>query len=130
MVDSRVNSGFWSNRRTTILRPRGGPDCAAFPWILRRASRFREIASQRLARLGEVEATTRTGGIVQEHQKTSERVWLTYAEAAELTRLHRSTLWRAVRRGDLRAGGIDSAPRFHVDDVDEFMRRGGVGRDG
>jgi excisionase family DNA binding protein len=62
---------------------------------------------------------------VHEEQKTSERVWLTYADSANRTGLHRSTLWRAVRRGDLRVGGVKRAPRFHVDDLDQFMRRGG-----
>ena len=66
---------------------------------------------------------------MQEHQKTSERVWLTYEEAEERTGLHRTTLWRASRRGLLRQGGFNRTPRFHVDDVDEFMRRGGSGRD-
>jgi excisionase family DNA binding protein len=67
---------------------------------------------------------------MQEQQaRTSERVWLTYSEASTRTALDRSTLWRAVRRGDLRVGGVGRAPRFHVDDVDEFMRRGGSQRD-
>ncbi len=67
---------------------------------------------------------------MQEHQtKTSEeRVWLTYAEVEERTGLHRSTLWRATRRGALRVGGVGRAPRFHVDDIDNFMRLGESGR--
>jgi len=66
---------------------------------------------------------------MEEHKTaSSERVWFTYAEASTRTALHPSTLWRAVRRGDLRVGGIGRAPRFHVDELDEFMRRGGSGR--
>jgi hypothetical protein len=61
-----------------------------------------------------------------EEPKTStpERVWLTYAEASARTSLHPITLWRAVRRGDLAVGGTSGAPRFHVDSIDDFMRRG------
>ena len=60
--------------------------------------------------------------------ESTERVWLTYLGVEERTSLNRTTLWRAVRRGDLRVGGVGRAPRFHVDDVDEFMRRGYPGR--
>jgi excisionase family DNA binding protein len=66
---------------------------------------------------------------MEEHQTESpERVWFTYAEASTRTSLHPSTLFRAVQRGDLRVGGIGRAPRFHVDELDEFMRRGRAGR--
>jgi hypothetical protein len=64
---------------------------------------------------------------VQEHE-SSERVWLAYSDVEKRTGYHRSTIWRALRRGDLRAGGTKTAPRFHVEDIDEFMRRGGSGR--
>lgn len=57
-----------------------------------------------------------------------EQVWFNYSRAEEHTGLDRTTLWRAVRRGDLRVSGVKRAPRFHVNDVDEFMRRG-AGRD-
>jgi excisionase family DNA binding protein len=60
--------------------------------------------------------------------KALERVWLTYSEASTRTALHPSTLWRAVRRGDLLLGGVGRAPRFHVDELDEFMHRGRSGR--
>ncbi len=68
---------------------------------------------------------------MQEEQQTKipERVWLSYSEMEKYTGLDRTTLWRAVRRGDLRVGGVGRAPRFHVNDVDEFMRRGESGRD-
>lgn len=50
------------------------------------------------------------------------RVWLTYSEAADYCAVDRVTLWRAVKRFKLRAGGVGRAVRFHVDDLDEFMR--------
>lgn len=50
------------------------------------------------------------------------RVWLNYTEAADYCGVKRTTLWRAVKRGELRAGGVGRAVRFHVDDLDEFMR--------
>ncbi len=67
---------------------------------------------------------------MQEHQaNTQERTWLTYAAAELHTGLDRTTLWRAVRRGDLRVGGVGRAPRFHVGDLDDFMRHGASERD-
>jgi hypothetical protein len=61
---------------------------------------------------------------VQEQQKnSSDRVWLRPLEAAEYTALDRTTLWRAARRGELRVGGIERAPRYHVNDLEAFMRR-------
>jgi hypothetical protein len=56
---------------------------------------------------------------------SAERVWFTYAEASARTGLHPSTLWRSVRRGDLRVGGLKRAPRFDVREIDEFMRSRG-----
>ena len=59
---------------------------------------------------------------MQEPQaKAQHRVWLTYEQASIRTSLHPSTLWRAVRRGDLAVGGMSGAPRFHVDEIDRFM---------
>ena len=48
---------------------------------------------------------------MQEHQANAqERIWLTYAAAEQHTALDRTTLWRAVRRGDLRVGGVGRGP--------------------
>lgn len=52
---------------------------------------------------------------------TVERAYLTYAEAERFTSLHRVTLWRAVRDGNLRASGYGRAVRFHVRDLEAFM---------
>jgi len=53
------------------------------------------------------------------------RVWMSYTESADYCAVDRVTLWRAVKRGELRAGGVGRAVRFHRDDLDEFMRSGG-----
>jgi hypothetical protein len=66
---------------------------------------------------------------MREQLEPSERVWLDYSQASQRTGLARVTLWRAVRRGDLRVGGVGGAPRFNINDVDEFMRCGRSGRD-
>lgn len=55
--------------------------------------------------------------------------WLDYEGAEEYTGYEKTTLWRAVRRGELRVGGVNRAPRFHRDDLDQWMRTGGVGRE-
>jgi excisionase family DNA binding protein len=50
--------------------------------------------------------------------------YLTYAEAARYARCDRSTLWRAVRRGDLRASGPAGTRRvlFRVEDLNDWLR--------
>lgn len=50
------------------------------------------------------------------------KVWMTYSEAEIYTGLERTSIWRAVRDGRLKAGGIRGAVRFHVADLDDFMR--------
>ena len=57
--------------------------------------------------------------------KDPTRVWMSYTESADYCAVDRVTLWRAVKRGELRAGGVGRAVRFHRDDLDEFMRSGG-----
>lgn len=52
---------------------------------------------------------------------TVERPYLTYSEAERYTGLHRVTLWRAVRDGNLRVSGYGRAVRFHVRDLEAFM---------
>jgi excisionase family DNA binding protein len=53
---------------------------------------------------------------------TVPKVWMTYGEAEEYCGLERTTLWRAVRDGRLKAGGVKGAPRFHRAELDRFMR--------
>lgn len=55
----------------------------------------------------------------------TERVWMSYAEAAEYTGYDRTTLWRAVKRGELHAGGVGRTPRFERAELDRWMRGGG-----
>ena len=47
--------------------------------------------------------------------------YLTYREAADYCRVNRSTLWRAVKAGRLRAFGPGAAVRFHRDALDQWM---------
>lgn len=54
--------------------------------------------------------------------------WMTYGQAEEYTSLERTTLYRAVRRGELKAGGTSRAIRFHKADLDEWMQSGSRGR--
>jgi len=50
-----------------------------------------------------------------------EQRYLTYRQAEIYTGLHRVTLWRAARRGELQVSGPEAAPRFDVRDLDAFM---------
>lgn len=56
---------------------------------------------------------------------TVERVWLTYPEATARTGLSDTTLWRALRSGELRASGSGRGIRFHRDELDRFMQSRG-----
>ena len=51
-----------------------------------------------------------------------DRTWMTYQEASEYSGLDRTTLWRAVRRGELRAGGTGRAVRFERQELDCWLR--------
>jgi predicted DNA-binding transcriptional regulator AlpA len=48
--------------------------------------------------------------------------YLTYSQAEVYCGLHRTTLWRAARKGVLRVSGPEAAPRFHTADLDAWMR--------
>ena len=46
----------------------------------------------------------------------------TYDEAARYCRCEKTTIYRAVRSGSLKASGPGRAIRFHVCDLDNWMR--------
>lgn len=48
--------------------------------------------------------------------------YVTYTEAAAYCRLDRTTLWRAMRTGDLHPSGHGRAVRFHRDELDRWMQ--------
>jgi excisionase family DNA binding protein len=50
-----------------------------------------------------------------------ESPYLDYRRAASYCSVHRTTLWRAVREGHLRAAGPGLAVRFHRDELDRWM---------
>ncbi len=47
--------------------------------------------------------------------------YMTYADAAAYCNVERTTLYRAVRRGSLKASGPGTAIRFHKDELDRWM---------
>lgn len=51
----------------------------------------------------------------------TESPYLDYTQAAAYCNVDRTTLWRAVRAGDLRASGPGRAVRFHRDELDRWM---------
>jgi excisionase family DNA binding protein len=56
-------------------------------------------------------ATTATGS-----------AYLTYRQACEHCNVERTTIYRAVKAGQLKASGPGRAVRFHRDDLDAWMR--------
>jgi predicted DNA-binding transcriptional regulator AlpA len=55
--------------------------------------------------------------------QATQRRYLSYAESEVYTGLHRVTLWRAAKSGDLRVSGPAAAPRFDVNELDRWMKR-------
>lgn len=47
--------------------------------------------------------------------------YMTYAAASAYCNVERTTLYRAVRRGSLKASGPGTAIRFHRDELDRWM---------
>ena len=50
-----------------------------------------------------------------------EPAYLNYSEAERFTGLHRVTIWRAVRRGELKASGGGRGVRFSRDELCRWM---------
>jgi excisionase family DNA binding protein len=50
-----------------------------------------------------------------------EPAYLNYAEAERFTGLHRVTIWRAVRQGELKASGGGRGVRFSRDELRRWM---------
>jgi excisionase family DNA binding protein len=50
-----------------------------------------------------------------------ESPYFDYTRAAAYCNVDRSTLWRAVKAGDLRASGPGRAVRFHRDELARWM---------
>lgn len=51
----------------------------------------------------------------------TESPYLDYSRAAVYCAVDRTTLWRAVKAGQLRASGPGRAVRFHRDELDRWM---------
>lgn len=50
-----------------------------------------------------------------------EVAYMTYEQASTYCNLERTTIYRAVRRGSLKASGPGTAIRFHRDELDRWM---------
>jgi excisionase family DNA binding protein len=48
--------------------------------------------------------------------------YLDYEQAAAYCNVERTTIWRAVKAGHLRASGPGRAVRFHRDELDRWMQ--------
>jgi excisionase family DNA binding protein len=51
----------------------------------------------------------------------TESPYLDYGQAGAYCNVDRTTIWRAVRSGRLRASGPGRAVRFHRDELDRWM---------
>ena len=55
----------------------------------------------------------------------TESPYLDYGQAAMYCNVDRTTIWRAVKAGHLRASGPGRAVRFHRDELDKWMNSRG-----
>ena len=69
-----------------------------------------------------MEATPKTVGPPEERTLTEPSLFYTYLQAAHYCNVERTTIYRAMKAGRLRASGPGSAVRFHRDDLDAWMR--------
>lgn len=52
----------------------------------------------------------------------TESPYLDYGQAAAYCNVERTTIWRAVKRGHLKASGYGRAVRFHRAELDRWMQ--------
>jgi excisionase family DNA binding protein len=54
--------------------------------------------------------------------RETESPYFDYTRAAAYCNVDRTTLWRAVKAGDLQASGPGRAVRFHREELDRWMQ--------
>jgi excisionase family DNA binding protein len=55
------------------------------------------------------------------------REWVTYRQAEELTGLSRTTLWKLLSAGEIKAARIGRAVRINRRSVDDYLERASEG---
>jgi excisionase family DNA binding protein len=69
--------------------------------------------------LGQAKASNGKGQAMEATQTASP--YLTYKQAAVYCNVERTTIYRALKAGQLKASGPGSAVRFHRDELDKWM---------
>jgi excisionase family DNA binding protein len=55
------------------------------------------------------------------------REWVTYKQAEELSGLSRTTLWKLLSAGEIKAARIGRAVRIKRRSIDDYLERASVG---
>jgi excisionase family DNA binding protein len=55
------------------------------------------------------------------------REWVTYKQAEELSGLSRTTLWKLLGAGEIKAARVGRAVRFNRRSIDDYLERASVG---
>jgi excisionase family DNA binding protein len=55
------------------------------------------------------------------------REWVTYKQAEELSGLSRTTLWKLVTAGEIKAARIGRAVRINRRSIDDYLERASLG---
>jgi excisionase family DNA binding protein len=69
-----------------------------------------------------MEASTTVLGPQEEQTGAEDSPFYTYLQAETYCNVERTTIYRAMKAGRLKASGPGSAVRFHRDDLDSWMR--------
>ncbi len=54
-------------------------------------------------------------------ETATERAWLSYREASEIAGLSRTTLWKLISAGEVRAAKIGKAVRINRRSLEEYL---------
>jgi excisionase family DNA binding protein len=63
----------------------------------------------------------------REMQAEVNREWLTYKEAEELSGLSRTTLWKLLGAGEIKAARVGRAVRINRRSIDDYLMRASEG---
>jgi excisionase family DNA binding protein len=54
---------------------------------------------------------------------TTEREWVSYREATEITGLSRGTIWKILSSGEIRAAKVGKAVRINRRSLEEYLQK-------
>ena len=105
----------------TLPVGRGGVQAVLMRDMLVTFFMSRSVSHDRVRRKGSLQITAH--GLKGEPMEATavDSPYLTYEESARYCNIERTTIWRAVKAGQLQASGPGTAVRFHRNELDRWM---------